>query len=102
LNSEAKQSVKEVTFFCAVSIAIAMVATSFYIGISALYQVGETAIERKVFENSYQYESSRSSKNKILVAQLVQIGLMLKQKNLHPDRRRQLEAKAAGLRILAQ
>ncbi len=65
-----------------------------YIGL-----IGHTIVERKVFENSFQYSEARKSEIATFEAQLAEIDRKLSNPNLDPNTRTNLEAQAAAIRI---
>lgn len=58
-----------------------------------------TVVERKVFENSYQYSESRKSENAIYRAQLAEIERKLMSSTLDESTRTNFEAQASAIRI---
>ena len=65
-----------------------------YVGI-----IGKTVVQRKVFENSFQYKEARKSENTIFSAQKAEIDRKLSNPELDANTRVNLEAQAAALRI---
>jgi len=61
--------------------------------------VGKTIIERKVFENSFQYSEARKSEIALFEAQLAEIDRKLMSRDLDENTRVNLEAQAASVRI---
>lgn len=59
-----------------------------------------TLVERKVFEQSYQYQAGKAAADSTFGAQLVEIQTKLASPDLSPDLRASLEAKAASIRTL--
>ena len=62
--------------------------------------LGNTVAERIIFDNSYQRHATVETRNTTLTAQLAEIDYKLNNSDLNPTQRSELEAKAAGLRIL--
>ena len=58
-----------------------------------------TVVERKVFENSYQYKEAQKREISIFEAQLVEISAQLSNQNLDENTRSNLEAQASALRV---
>ena len=67
-------------------------------GLSSLGLIGRTVVERKVFENSFQYSEARKAAIATYEAQLAEVERMLAG-NLDEATRSNLEAQAAGIRI---
>lgn len=61
--------------------------------------IGKTAVERKVFENSYQRSESVKSQIATEEAALKEIELQLENPNLDADTRYNLEAQASAARV---
>ena len=79
-----------------IMIVAGIVLTSLnYVGL-----IGKTVVERKVFENSFQYSEARKSAVAGYQAQLVEIDRKLMSPTLNTQTRTTLEAQASGLRIL--
>lgn len=68
-------------------------------GLSYMGLFGRTVVERKVFENSFQYSESRKSEIATYQAQLTEIDRKLMNTELSQSTRVNLEAQASGLRI---
>ena len=64
--------------------------------------IGKTIVERKVFENSYQYSEARKTESLTFRAQLAQIETKLTDPALDQSTRTNLEAQAAALRVQIQ
>jgi len=77
-------------------IFLSMIALSIfsYFGI-----FGRTVVERKVFENSYQYQAARRTEERVSNAQLMEIQIRLQDPNLDESTRHNLEAQAAAIRV---
>lgn len=73
--------------------AIALTALS-YAGL-----FGRTVIERKIFENSYQYQQGNKERSAIMEAQLAEIRGKLSAPGLDATTRANLEAQASATRI---
>jgi hypothetical protein len=61
--------------------------------------IGGTIVERKVFENSFQYSEARKSEVATFQAQLVEIDRKLSNPEIDANTRSNLEAQASALRI---
>ena len=61
--------------------------------------IGGTIVERKVFENSFQYSESRKSELAIWQAEQQNIQFLLNDPEITRAQRRTLKARAAALRI---
>lgn len=61
--------------------------------------IGGTILERKVFENSYQYTEARKTEMLTYQAQLAEIEGKLLNPDLDPSTRTNLEAQASAIRI---
>lgn len=61
--------------------------------------IGGTIVERKVFENSFQYSEARKSEVAIFEAQLLEINSKLGNLQLDANTRSNLEATASVLRV---
>lgn len=84
-------------WFWIVLLMVLTVPISF--GMKALGLWGHTVVERKVFENSYQYDQARRTAVATYEAQLVEISAKLRNPDLDPMVRSDLEALAASLRV---
>ncbi len=60
--------------------------------------IGKTVVERKVFENSFQYSEARKAEVATFEAQLAEINHRLSG-NINADARNMLESQASALRI---
>lgn len=102
-RNEAKSVYREArwTFWKFLPLAITAAVVIFAIGfaLNSLGLIGKTAVERKVFENSYQ----RSEGIKAQIAQeeatLAEISSKLANPNLRLEIRAELEAQAAAARV---
>jgi hypothetical protein len=61
--------------------------------------IGQTVVERKVFENSYQRSEGYKAKINMLEAQLVELENQLNNPELNETTKSNLEAQAASIRI---
>jgi hypothetical protein len=61
--------------------------------------IGGTILERKVFENSYQYQAGNDARIDVFEAQLEELDRQLANPELDETQRANLEAQAAGIRI---
>jgi len=68
-------------------------------GLNALGLIGQTIVERKVFENSYQYSEARKTAVAMYEAQLAEIQQKLINQSLDQNTRNNLEAQASAIRI---
>ena len=68
-------------------------------GLSYVGLFGKTVVERKVFENSFQYSESRKTEIAMFNAQLVEIERKLMNTNLDENTRINLDAQASALRV---
>jgi len=68
-------------------------------GLSYFGIIGQTVVERVVFENSFQYKEARKTENNVFTAQLAEIERKLAEPSLDTLTRANLEAQAAGIRI---
>lgn len=63
-------------------------------------KIGDTIVERKIFENSYQRSESLKSKIAVQEAQLAEIEYKLRNLSImSPEDKRNLEAQASAIRI---
>lgn len=67
-------------------------------GLKSVGLIGRTIVERKVFENSFQYSEARKTEIATFEAQLAEIDRKLVS-NLDENTRANLEAQAAAIRI---
>ena len=63
-------------------------------------RTGSTVIERKVFENSFQYHEGKKEAISTYRAQLAEIEIMLRSRNISARQRNELESQASGIRIM--
>lgn len=82
-----------------VFVVIVLVLSIFFFALHSLGIIGETVIERKVFENSYQRQESLKSEIAINEETLIEIEGKLSNPNLDPDTRYNLEAQASAIRL---
>jgi flagellar basal body-associated protein FliL len=68
-------------------------------GLSYMGFIGQTVVERVVFENSFQYSEARKSEIATYEAQLTEIERKLLNHELDQGTRINLEAQASGLRV---
>ena len=68
-------------------------------GIRSALLLGDTVMERKVFENSYQRQEAIKSEIAVNKAALIEIGMKLNNPKLDADTRFNLEAQASAARI---
>ena len=68
-------------------------------GLNSMGVFGRTVVERKVFENSYQRTEAIKSQIATDEAVLAEIQVKLRNPNLDPDTRHNLEAQATAARI---
>lgn len=79
-------------------VVIALVAAVAF-GLHAVCVTGETAVERKAFENSYQRKAGIKARIANDEAALAEITRQLQNPNLDADTRTELEAQAAAIRV---
>ena len=80
-----------------VTIIVVLSAVGF--GIRSCLLVGDTVVERKVFENSYQRQEAVKSEIAINEAVLIEIKMKLSNPKLDVDTRFNLEAQASAIRV---
>lgn len=80
-------------------LALTVVTVLIFTAMSYAGIFGKTVIERKVFENSYQYHAGQEARMNILEAQLEEINRQLTNTELDQTSRTDLESKAAAIRI---
>ncbi len=68
-------------------------------GASYLGLFGRTVVERKVFENSFQYSETQKTRIASYEAQLAEINHQLNDTTLTDSERKNLKTTAAGLRV---
>lgn len=68
-------------------------------GLSYVGLIGRTVVERKVFENSFQYSEARKAEVATYQATLSEIERKLATSKIDEGTRANLEAQASGLRI---
>lgn len=78
---------------------LASIAGIILTGLSYLGVFGQTVVERKVFENSFQYSESRKAEIATFEAQLAEIDGKLNNTNLDSDTRTNLEAQKSAINI---
>ena len=77
----------------------------FFLVLSILHYLGmfgQTVVERKIFENSFQYSEARKTEIATFEAQLAEINRSLTSSEIDDQTKSNLEAQAAGLRIKLQ
>lgn len=80
-------------------LVIAAGATAIGFGTRYLGLWGNTVIERKVFEESYQRRSSYNERIAIYESQLIEVNTQLMRAGISSAQRNNLEAQAAALRV---
>lgn len=81
-------------------VAMMMILLSIILaGLGYLGMFGKTVVERKVFENSFQYSEARKSEIATFEVQLAEIKGKLSNQQLSQSTRTNLEAQASALRI---
>lgn len=70
-----------------------------FAGLNYVGLVGKTVVERKVFENSFQYSEARKTEIAIFEAQLVEVDRKLTNSDLTKTTRTNLEATASAIRV---
>ncbi len=102
-RNEVSAGLKEArwTFFKGIPLFLMIVIflTLLGFGLNSLGLFGRTVVERKVFENSFQYSEARKSEIAMFEAQLTEISHKLSNGNLSEGTRINLEAQASALRI---
>lgn len=68
-------------------------------GLSYMGVLGKTVVERKVFEQSYQYSAGQQQKIATFQAQMAELERQLANPELDGQTRTNLEAQAASIRI---
>ena len=68
-------------------------------GMGLLMKPAHVAVERIVFENSFQYSEARSTEIATFEAQLAEIKVQLTNPNLEADTRINLEAQVSAIRV---
>lgn len=95
MDEEKKEFGKWWMWVLGLMVITGIVATSLsYAGL-----IGRTVVERKVFENSYQYSEGQRARVKIFEAQLAEIERKLVNRELDETTRINLEAQASSVRI---
>jgi len=99
-SSKEEKEAKRIFWKIFMMIVVAVVVLSVLsFAIKSLFFVGETVVERKVFENSYQRQESLKSEIAINEAALIEINGKLSNPNLDADTRFNLEAQASAARV---
>ena len=80
-------------------IGLILILSAVSFGIGSLFIVGDTVVERKVFENSYQRQESLKTEIAINEATLTEINMKLSNPNLDANTRFNLKAQASAIRI---
>lgn len=90
---------KEFTNWWALGIGLLLVTIVLFtiLGYARVYS--RTVVERKVFENSYQYKSGQRTKEAVYEAQLEEIRHKLSRSDLNNVQRNNLEAQESMIRI---
>lgn len=81
-------------------LGLVLMTAPFLFALNSAGLLGSTFVERKVLENSYQYQSAMEDRNSMIGSQLAEIEALLENKDLDQQRRESLEAKARALRML--
>ena len=76
-----------------------LILASFFFGLRAIGLIGSTAVEREVFEQSYQRSEALRSQIATDEAVLAEIARKLANPNLDDDTRHNLEAQASAARM---
>ena len=79
-------------------IVIVIFATLFFV-LDSAGLFGRTVVERKVFENSYQYQAGAKEQIAIMEAQLAEINAQLANPNLDDETKADLRAQRSALKI---
>ena len=80
-------------------LALVVIAVVVLTGLNYVGVFGHTVVERKVFENSFQYSESRKAEIGTYEAQLAEIGSQLASPNLDAATKQGLMAQQAALRV---
>ncbi len=78
---------------------LAVITGTIFTGLSYFGIIGKTAVERVVFENSFQYKEARKSEVAVFQAQLTEIEGKLMNPELTVGTRANLEASASSIRV---
>lgn len=76
-----------------------MITGVIFTGLNYVGLIGRTVVERKVFENSFQYSEARKTEIATFEAQLAQIERKLSNPNLDNNTRTNLQATADSIKI---
>lgn len=82
--------------FLPIGVAVIVVLSVVGFAMNSLGLFGHTVVERKVFENSYQRSEALKARIATDEAALSEIEIKLRNPNLDPDTRSNLEAQAAA------
>jgi len=93
---EAKSEIRSWWFYFVGLIVASMIIFG---TLSSMGLIGKTIVERKVFENSFQYSEARKGEVAVFSAQLAEIDRALTSTSLTPRERTGLEGQAAAIRI---
>ncbi|NQV12554.1 hypothetical protein HQ524_04280 [Candidatus Uhrbacteria bacterium] len=80
-------------------LGLMVVSILVFTGLNYAGIIGQTAVERVVFEQSYQYTAAQKAKIATLEAQLAENTSQLSNPDLEDSVRANLESQAAGLRV---
>ena len=97
MNQDEKKELLKIWWYSIVFIVITSVVIFV---LNALGVIGNTMVERAVFENSYQKKAGDAEAINIYRAQLAEIERQLANPNLGETTRANLEAKQASIRVL--
>ncbi len=99
MNQVAKETSWTFWRFLPIFIIAVVILSAIGFGLNSLGLFGRTVVERKVFENSFQYTEARKSEIATYEAQLAEIDGKLANPNLNADTRANLEAQKSAINI---
>jgi len=99
MNQVAKDTAWTFWRFLPIFIVVVCILAFIGFGLNSLGLFGRTAVERKVFENSFQYSEARKSEIATYEAQLAEIDGKLANPNLDANTRANLEAQKSAINI---
>ena len=83
----------------AIGLTLAVLTSSVLAILSYAGIIFQTVVERKAYEQSYQYQAGRREQRNILQAQLAEIETQLLDPKLPAETRQQLRAQQAAIRV---
>jgi len=99
MNQVAKETSWTFWRFLPIFLIAVVILSAIGFGLNSLGLFGRTVVERKVFENSFQYTEARKTEIATYEAQLAEIDGKLANPNLDVDTRANLEAQKSALNI---